>query len=346
MTQSQLALTSAFSISALTPGQNLPAVLQPVSPDADLLELLAEPGIATQIEQLTLQHGGLLFRGFAGMASADAFGRFTRSFSHPMLDYTEQSSPRDKLGDKVYSSTTYPQEEYIPFHNANSFGHEFPMNIWFACIRNGTSGGRTPIADTRAVLANLSDATRRRFADLGILYVRNYYRGMGVPWQETFATDSVDVANQFMEEGKIAHRWHDSGNLVLETRQLRHAILRHPKTGEDVWFNQAHLFHKRSLAPRLQPLLKQFNDWQLPRNAFFGDGTPIPDAVIDEVMDAYDRAEVSFDWDEGDVMMLDNLLTAHARTPFTGDQRLISVAFSEMHQDYAAEFSRYGVATL
>lgn len=331
-------------VTQLFEGSRLPAIVSPEDPGTDIVSWVS--GAAEPVRDLVLEAGGALFRGFAGTADIEVFRKFCASFPHALLDYTEQSSPRDKLGDQVYSSTTYPEDQVIPFHNANSFGHEFPLNIWFACIRNATSGGRTPICDTRRVLANLSPATRRNFGEKGILYVRNYYDGMGVPWQETFGTDSRKEAEAFMREGHIAFRWHDSGSLILETRQVRHAILTHPKTGEEVWFNQAHLFHKASLDDRIKPLLRQFTDWQLPRNAFYGDGTVIPDETIREVFAAYDEAELSFDWQPGDFLMLDNLLTSHARTPFRGAQRLISVAFSELFTDYGPEFARYGDATL
>lgn len=325
-------------------GSRLPALVSPKNPDTDIVTWVR--GNVDAVRELILEAGGALFRGFSGTADVDVFHDFCSSFPSPLLDYTEQSSPRDKLGDKVYSSTTYPADQVIPFHNANSFGHEFPLNIWFACIRTATKGGRTPICDTRRVLANLSDEARENFATKGILYVRNYYDGMGVPWQETFDTDSKEEAEKFMREGHIAFRWHSEGNLILQTRQVRHAILQHPKTGEDVWFNQAHLFHKASLDERIKPLMRQFNDWQLPRNAFYGDGTVIPDETIHEVFAAFDEAELSFDWQPGDFLMLDNLLTSHARTTFEGSQRLISVSFSELFTDYDPYFAKYGDATL
>ena len=325
-------------------GSHLPAVITPKDPDTDILAWVREN--VESVRELVLHTGGVLFRGFRGTADIETFQEFCSTFPHPLLDYTEQSSPRDKLGDKVYSSTTYPADQVIPFHNANSFGHEFPLNIWFACIRNATRGGRTPICDTRRVLANLSDETRGLFESKGITYVRNYYDGMGVPWQETFATDSREEAEKFMQDGHIAYRWHGEGPLILETRQVRHAILDHPKTGDQVWFNQAHLFHKASLDDRLKPLTRQFTDWRLPRNAFFGDGTTIPDRMVHEIFDAYREAKLSFDWQPGDYLMLDNLLTSHARTTFEGDQRLISVVFSELQDDYRPQFAKYGDATL
>jgi len=332
--------------SRVFPQSKLPLLVEPAAPNVDLIQWVTDSANMHYLERKVLEHGGILFRNFQGMNATERFFEFCRSFSHPLLDYSEQSSPRGRLRDKVYSSTTYPADQYIPFHNANSFGHEFPMNIWFSCIRLATSGGRTPICDTRRVLANLSETTRELFRNKGILYVRNYYESMGVPWEETFQTESRKEAERFFAAGKIAFKWGcASDRWVLATRQARHAILPHPKTGEEVWFNQAHLFHKRSMDKRLQPLLRRFEDQWLPRHAYFGDGSPIPDEIVDEIFAAFSEAELSFDCQEGDILMLDNLLTSHARTPFVGDQRLISVAFSEMFTDYSDEFAKYGTAS-
>ncbi len=78
-----------------------------------------------------------------------------------------------------------------------------------------------------------------------------------------------------------------------------------------------------------------FREDELPRNVYFGDGSPIPDEVVEEVLAVYRRLAVEFTWQEGDVILLDNMLTAHARNPFTGERRIV-VAMGEMVDDGAA----------
>ena len=99
----------------------------------------------------------------------------------------------------------------------------------------------------------------------------------------------------------------------------------HPFTGDKVWFNQAHLFHVSSLAPEVrESLLDIVSDpLELPRNAFYGDGSPIEDETLAAVRDVLDRHKIIFPWQAGDVVMLDNMLTAHAREPFKGPRRVI-----------------------
>jgi alpha-ketoglutarate-dependent taurine dioxygenase len=50
---------------------------------------------------------------------------------------------------------------------------------------------------------------------------------------------------------------------------------------------------------------------------------------MDEILNVYQHLEVSFPWQKGDILMLDNLLTAHARNQFAGS-RQIMVAMGDM----------------
>jgi hypothetical protein len=68
----------------------------------------------------------------------------------------------------------------------------------------------------------------------------------------------------------------------------------------------------------------------LPVNSYYGDGSEIEAEVLHAILVAYDAASIRFPWQVGDVMLLDNMLVAHGREPFTGD-RLITVAFSGRH---------------
>ena len=97
-----------------------------------------------------------------------------------------------------------------------------------------------------------------------------------------------------------------------------------------VFFNQLQLHHVSCLQPEVRKsLLSMVKEEDLPRNVYYGDGSPIEDSVLQEIQEIYWKLAVSFQWQPGDVLMLNNMLTAHARNPFVG-QRKIVVAMGEM----------------
>jgi hypothetical protein len=111
---------------------------------------------------------------------------------------------------------------------------------------------------------------------------------------------------------------------------LRAAIAKHPKTGESVFFNQLQLHHISCLDLDIrQSMLSVFGEENLPRNVYYGDGSPIEDSVMEEVGAVYEKAKISFPWQQGDVLMLDNMLAAHGRNPYAGDRKIL-VAMGEM----------------
>ncbi len=80
-----------------------------------------------------------------------------------------------------------------------------------------------------------------------------------------------------------------------------------------MWFNQAHLFHISSLRPEIrETLVEALGIEEVPRNVYFADGSPVPDALLEEVRGVLAEQAVSFAWEAGDVLMLDNMLVSHA----------------------------------
>ena len=116
----------------------------------------------------------------------------------------------------------------------------------------------------------------------------------------------------------------------LRTRQRRSAVARHPKTNETVFFNQIQLHHVSCLDPTVrEALFSFFAPEELPRNVYYGDGAPIEDSTVQTIIDTYWRNAVSFPWQKGDILMLDNMLIAHARLPYKGARKIV-VAMGDM----------------
>jgi len=265
--------------------------------------------------------GGVLFRGFKVGSPLD-FRRFAASFGQPLASYEFGSTPRSKVFAGVYSSTEYPAHQHIPLHNEQSYTRAWPSRIWFHCMTPSRTGGETPIADSRQVYQRIPEAIREAFATRELLYVRNYSGALDLPWQRAFNTEDRADVERYCIEQDIEWTWKPDGE--LRTRQRCQAVLQHPDSGEWLWFNQAHLFHVSALEPAARTtLLAVLAEQDLPRNVYFGDGSPIPDEMLEAVRRVYGETQVAFPWQAGDVLMLDNRLVAHGRHPFTGDRKVI-----------------------
>jgi len=312
----------------LMPHSNLPLLVRPR--EAGLRLCAAAADLRALAGQHLLQCGGILFRDFAIDTPAE-FKTFAAGFGHPLLRYEFGSTPRTQVEDGVYTSTEYPPHQSIPLHHEQAYTREWPMKIWFYSALVAGQGGETPIADSREIYRRIAPAIRRRFEQHGLMYVRNYGNGLDVPWTQVFNTDDPAVVERYCREHGITCEWKDDGE--LRTRQTCQATARHPVTGDWVWFNQAHLFHVSNLEPEVREAVLDAlepEDW--PRNVYYGDGSVIEDSILDEIRGVLDALTIRFPWQTGDVMLLDNMLAAHARSPFQGPRKVV-VAMAEPYSE-------------
>lgn len=275
------------------------------------------------IEENILKYGGFLFRNF-GFRSVSEFNNLVNVLETNLLDYEYRSTPRTRLGGKIYTATEYPADQTIPLHNENSYTNSWPQKIYFFCVLAAKEGGQTPVADSRKVYNLIDPAVRNKFKKNGIMYVRNFIPGIDLSWQEVFqTTDPNDVAN-FCGKNKIAYSWLERQSSVLQTKQICQATLKHPKTNENVWFNQAHLFHISALPEEnVEYLLSEVGKDYLPRNSYYGDGSEIDNEDLNHIRDCYEKEKIIFSWQDGDVMILDNILFTHGRERFKGPRKVV-----------------------
>jgi alpha-ketoglutarate-dependent taurine dioxygenase len=298
---------------------SIPLVIEPAVEDLRLTDWSA--GNRAYLEKEILQFGSILFRGFQPNDPSE-FERVIESVSGRAIEYRERSSPRSRVSGNIYTSTDYPADRSIFPHNEHSYSRTFPLRIFFCCLIPATWGGETPIGDCRKILNRISPSIRQRFVKKDWMYVRNFWDGFGLPWQKVFQTTDRGEVQRYCAEKDIQCEWRDGGR--LRTRQVRPALAKHPRTGEDVWFNHATFFHVSTLEPPVrEALLNGFKEEDLPNNTYYGDGSPIEPEVLDELRGAYLEEAVAFTWQKGDLLMADNMLTAHARLPYKGERQVL-----------------------
>jgi alpha-ketoglutarate-dependent taurine dioxygenase len=310
--------------SCLRPGQTLPLIAEPAVVNVDLAEWVA--GNLPSVDAHLLKHGAILFRGF-GITTPVAFEKAALAMC-PGLFSEYGDLPREGLSDKVYHSTPYPPDKHILFHNESSHLPSWPRKQFFACMVVAQQGGETPILDCREVYRQLDPDIRDPFATKGLMYVRNFIQGVDVSWQDFFHTkDRAQVEEACRKEGMTCE-WTVGDN--LRVRQQGPAVVKHPVSGEMSFFNQVQLHHPYCLDPETRQSLRAlFKEEDLPRNVYYGDGTPIPDGIMERIGELFWHLSVSFAWQQGDLIMLDNMLVSHARNPYVGPRKII-VAMGDM----------------
>jgi alpha-ketoglutarate-dependent taurine dioxygenase len=303
-------------------------------PAASYMPLVAEPTIEgvelvgwacnnrRRIDEALIKCGAVLFRGFE-LSGIDEFEQLINALSDgEILDYTYRSTPRTAISGKIYTSTEYPAHQFIPLHNEMAYSRSWPMRLYFLCSEPAEEGGETLIADSRIVFQRIHPAIVEKFARKQVLYVRNYGDGLDLSWQTVFQTADKSVVERYCIKAGIEYEWKD--NSRLRTSQVCQAVIRHPETGEMVWFNQAHLFHISGLEPQVrEALCAGFKKEDLPRNAYYGDGSEIELSALDDIREAYSLSSQKFHWRRSDVLLLDNMLVAHGRAPYVGPRKIV-----------------------
>lgn len=276
---------------------------------------------ADAIERLVLENGALVIRGMK-ILSSKQFGQvLTKLFGAELINYSYRSTPRTELRGNVYTATEYHPAQTIPQHNENAYSNKWAMRLGLCCLLPSPQGGETPLADSREVYNRIPAEIREKFAEKKVMYVRNY-GDIDLPWSEVFQTEDKAEVEKYCRDNQMAFEWVDEH--TLRTRQVNPGIAEHPQSKEKVWFNQAHLFHVSNLdQDTRQGLLSALGEENLPRNAYYGDGSPLEDEVLQIIRDVYAQVTFSFPWQKNDLILLDNMLYTHGRKPFAGERKVL-----------------------
>jgi alpha-ketoglutarate-dependent taurine dioxygenase len=303
----------------------LPEVVHAPSPRTPLAAWAAEH--RAWLRARLLHAGAVLLRGFVVAEPAGELARLARAVTGPLLPYIYRSTPRTEIASGVYSATEYPARATIPQHNENAYCEDWPMILAFLCARAAPVGGETPLARTAGVTRRIPSVVRDRFRALGVRYVRNYREGMDLPWQVVFQTSERAEVERFCAAHDMTYTWGADG--TLRTEQVCQAMATHPVTGEELWFNQAHLFHVTSLDAISQTaVMALLEAGAYPRHACYGDGSAIDPEALEAIRAAFAAETVAAPWATGDALLVDNMLVSHGRRPFSGPRKVL-VAMAE-----------------
>jgi alpha-ketoglutarate-dependent taurine dioxygenase len=273
-----------------------------------------------RLTELLTERRALVFRGFD--VPPDGIEPVLDRLVPDRLPYVHGNSPRTRVSGNLYTSTEYPQQFTISMHNELSYAHRWPARLAFYCQKAAESGGATSVLDGELWLDSLDAEVRDAFAG-GIRYVQNLHDGYGFgkSWQDTFETDDRAAVDGFLRDSQAEWAWGPEG---LRVTQLRPATVKHPVTGAEVWFNQADQWHPAGLGDETSAELYDIlSPDEFPQYVTFADGSPIPAAHIEQVLNRGLENAVDVDWRTGDVLLIDNVLTAHGRRPFEGTRRVL-----------------------
>lgn len=273
------------------------------------------------LRAVVIEHGSVLVRGL-GLRDAAEVGAVFRRLATSLMTEREAFASRRTYSDGVYSSSTWPQNQLMCMHHELSYTLEFPGLMLFACLSAPTDGGATTVADSPTVLDALPAELIERFEREGWLLTRSYNDEIGASFAEAFGSEDRGAIESYCRANAIEFEWQPDGG--LHTRQRRSAVVRHPVTGQRCWFNQIAFLNEWTLAPEVREyLVDVYGADGLPFNTRFGDGDPIGEDVVQLLNQVYEANTVREPWHAGDLMLVDNVRTAHSREPFEGPREVL-----------------------
>lgn len=273
------------------------------------------------LRSVVAKHGSILVRGL-GLRDATEVGEVFRRLGRELMTEKEAFASREVHADGVYSSSKWPANQPMCMHHELSYLFEVPSLLMFACLEAPTRGGATAVSDAPTVLGALPADLVRKFENEGWVLTRNYNEEIGMSPGEAFGTDDRGAIESYCRANAIDFEWQADGG--LRTRQRRGAVVRHPRTDQRCWFNQVAFLNQYTLDSEVREfLVDMYGDDGLPFDTRFGNGDPIDEDIVQTVNEVYEKNTVREPWQAGDLMLVDNIRSAHSREAYEGPRQVL-----------------------
>lgn len=301
-------------------------------PDAgDMIPVLAVddagcelPVLAAAVRQLVdgllPRHGGILFTGLP-LTDRAGFERLVAGTGYDRLDYRGGIAVRRVDSEVALAASQEDHRITLSPHNEMAYLASYPRRVVFFCETQARVGGEVPVNDIRQTIKLLPDQVTNEFRERGIRYHRNLPRQSSageMGWVDTFGTDDKRTVERHLTASNYDFWWSAGDRLHYNYR--RAALVAHPDTGEELWFNQVTELH--SSYWRSHPdFPSDLPEDEYPATTTYGDGTPLDEEFVAFLRGALWRTTRAVRMAPGDVLVLDNQVVQHGRFAFEGPRR-------------------------
>eukprot|EP00511_Aplanochytrium_stocchinoi_P002594 CAMPEP_0204830648 /NCGR_PEP_ID=MMETSP1346-20131115/9039_1 /ASSEMBLY_ACC=CAM_ASM_000771 /TAXON_ID=215587 /ORGANISM="Aplanochytrium stocchinoi, Strain GSBS06" /LENGTH=701 /DNA_ID=CAMNT_0051961101 /DNA_START=131 /DNA_END=2236 /DNA_ORIENTATION=+ len=307
-------------------GRPFPLVLQPrekVCNFFQLQEYMREKH--AEIQNAASEYGVVWFAGFE-VKSPEEWASVLSNTGLKEMPYIGGAAVRKlivgnekRLTDmNVVTTNESPPSEAIPFHCELAQTPNPPDHISFWCKVNTTEGGATPVLRTDLVYNFLLDhypEALQNFESLGVKYVRivpeedDFTSAQGRSYKSMFKANSREEAEKEMAKDGWNWEWQPNGDCKTISKCL--PAVRTTASGKKVFCNQ---------------VIAAYFGWvdkrnEMRKSCVFGNGEPLPAAVMDDLKQFMDDNAVACRWHPGDFMLIDNYMAYHSRQTFSTDGR-------------------------
>jgi hypothetical protein len=262
--------------------------------------------------------GAVLFRGFP-INSAETFDAFSAAFGYESFTYQESLSNAVRINftERVFTANEAPKEVEIFLHHEMAQTPISPDKLFFFCKSAADQGGATPICRSDQLFKALeaeNPELAKSFENKGVIYTTHMpsaddiNSGQGRSWTSTLSVDTKEQAEDKLAELGYTWEWQTDNSLKAITPILP-AVL--DLDGMKVFYNQ---------------LVAAYMGWkgvrENPSSALtFGDGSDIPKEGLERIAELSKNFTFDVQWQDGDVVLLDNKISMHGRRPYSGERK-------------------------
>ena len=236
---------------------------------------------------------------------------------------------------QILTTNESPPSEPIPFHHELAQTPNPPDHIMFYCLENAATGGSTPVLRSDLVYNFLNEKYPdfiKEIEDKGVKYRRTVpceddpTSAQGRSWKSMFHVKTREEAEVKMAAQNFTWEWHENGNCTWISPML--PAVRVSSNGAKTFYNQ---------------LIAAYTGWVDTRNEYgkcvtFGDGSPLPADIINDLNDFMTANACAFKWSNGQFAVVDNSVAYHSRQPFSGKRRVFA-AIAQGTKPVATDFT-------
>lgn len=262
-------------------------------------------------------------------------------------------TPRSKKGaDTLFSSTEIGQRSQIGQHNELAYAYCSPRHLALVAKVTPRKGGQTPFTRNLDVTARLMESAIPELLERGLVFHRvvvqrsesmdivdKCYNRL-IPFRHQVFGDASDedIEQQLRQDPGLVYLEKDSqGNFRYGAK--RPALVESHKSEKTYYAQIQTLCNKQQLfdgrarivvdSKELQAMTNRYSDEELfeicRKRLFIGsythdDGSTLSPELVREIEAAVQNSTFCFDWEEGDILILDNQRFMHGRNKYRGNR--------------------------